>query len=151
MDIEPLNPESVEAQALIAESDAYLADLYPPESNHLDSVQALRLPGVLFVGCKIEGKFVACGAAKILNDDGTYGEIKRVFVLNRHRGKGLSIAIMQHLETYLKANGVRISRLETGVKQQAALGLYKKLAYVERGPFGGYKNDPLSVFMEKLL
>ncbi len=58
---------------------------------------------------------------------------------------------MQHLEAYLRGSGVRIARLETGVKQSEALGLYKKLAYVERGPFGGYSSDPLSVFMEKQL
>jgi putative acetyltransferase len=40
-------------------------------------------------------------------------------------------------------------RLETGVRQPEALGLYRKLGYRERGPFGAYKPDPLSVFMEK--
>ncbi|HEV8436640.1 MAG TPA: GNAT family N-acetyltransferase, partial [Methylomirabilota bacterium] len=33
----------------------------------------------------------------------------------------------------------------------AALGLYRAAGYVERGPFGDYRPDPLSVFMEKRL
>ena len=41
-------------------------------------------------------------------------------------------------------------RLETGVLQPEALGLYRKLGYRERGPFGAYAADPLSVFMEKM-
>jgi putative acetyltransferase len=36
-----------------------------------------------------------------------------------------------------------------GVSQPEALGLYRKLGYAERGPFGRYKSDPLSVFLEK--
>ncbi len=88
MHIEPLNPKSTAAQALIAKSDAYMAALYPSESNHMESVQALALPNVLFLGGYIEGELVACGAVKTLADDGTYGEVKRVFVLESHRGKG---------------------------------------------------------------
>jgi putative acetyltransferase len=42
-------------------------------------------------------------------------------------------------------------RLETGVLQTEALGLYRRLGYQERGPYGDYETDPLSVFMEKRL
>lgn len=151
MNIEPLNPASPVAQALIAKSDAYMAALYPSESNHMESIQALALANVLFLGGYVEGELVACGAVKALADDGTYGEIKRVFVIETHRGKGLSKAIMERLEAHLRAHGIRVARLETGVKQPEALRLYTKLGYVERGPFGNYRIDPLSVFMEKIL
>jgi putative acetyltransferase len=39
--------------------------------------------------------------------------------------------------------------LETGIRQPEALGLYERLGFVRRGPFGDYAEDPLSVFMEK--
>ena len=42
-------------------------------------------------------------------------------------------------------------RLETGVKQPEAIGLYRAFGYVEIGPFGAYVLDPASVFMEKRL
>lgn len=48
------------------------------------------------------------------------------------------MATMQHLEHYLHENGVTISRLETGPMQPQALRLYRKLGYLERGPFGPY-------------
>jgi putative acetyltransferase len=35
--------------------------------------------------------------------------------------------------------------------QPEALGLYRKIGYTETGPFGAYKPDSLSVFMEKKL
>jgi putative acetyltransferase len=84
-----------------------------------------------------------------MDDDGSYAEIKRVFVRDAYRGQGLSGRLMNYLEAELYRRGVKLLRLETGVLQPAALGLYHKLGYRERGPFGAYLADPLSVFMEK--
>jgi putative acetyltransferase len=153
MHIEPLDPHSTEAQALIEVSDAYFAALYPSDSNHLESVQRLAQPNVHFLGAFVDGKLAACGGVKTLagDDSDVCGEIKRLFVLQQHRGKGLSKAIMQRLEAHLMATGVRVARLETGVRQPEALRLYSKLGYVRRPPFAGYVDDQLSVFMEKRL
>ena len=151
MRIEPTDPESDGARALIALSDAYMTTLYPAESNHLESASALKAPNVLFLGCFLQDQMVGCGAVKILSNDGRYGELKRVFVLESHRGKGYSKAIMEKLEGHLKSSGIALARLETGISQPEALGLYKRLGYVERAPFGAYVEDPLSVFMEKRL
>lgn len=151
MRIERLDPECKAARSLIEQSDRYMESLYPSESNHLESIEALKLPSVTFFGGYIDGELVACGAVKILDDDGSYGEIKRVFVIEEHRGRGLSKAIMARLERHLKESNVAIARLETGIRQPEALGLYGRLDYVIREPFGSYGNDPLSVFMEKQL
>ena len=149
MKIENLDPDSPEVQALIAASDAYYFDLYPAESNHLESSEDLKKPNVILLGCRVAGELVASAAAKILQDDVAYAEIKRLFVLDQHRGRGLSNEIMCHLETELQNRGISLFRLETGIKQPEALGLYRKLGYRERGPFGSYVADPFSVFMEK--
>jgi len=147
--IEALDPDNAEVQRLIAASDAFYDGLYPAESNHLEAADDLKRPNVLFVGCRVDGKLVASGAAKLMRDDGCYAEIKRVFVLEEYRGRGLSANIMRYLESELRELGVDLFRLETGVLQPEALGLYRKLGYRERGPFGAYAPDPLSVFMEK--
>ena len=137
--------------ALAAESDAYLNSLYPPESNHAESIETLMKADAAFFGGYIDEELVACGAAKILGDDGIYGEIKRVFVVERQRGKNLATALMEHIEDYLRSNGIGVVRLETGPRQPEALEFYRRRGYVERGPFGKYGLDPLSVFMEKAL
>lgn len=149
--IEPVDPESKPARALIAAADAYMASLYPAESNHLDDPAILKGANALFLGCFCQTEMVGCGAVKILDDDGRYGEVKRVFVTGTHRGKGYSKAIMEELERHLRAQGVSVARLETGIHQPEALGLYRRLGYTERGPFGHYKPDPLSLFLEKRL
>ena len=127
MDIEQLDPDSPDTQALIALSDAYYVDMYPAESNHLESSEDLKKPNVLFLGGRVGTGLVASGAAKIMNDDGVYAEIKRVYVIDQQRGKGLSYKIMQALETELHKRGISLFRLETGVSQPQAIGLYRKL------------------------
>jgi putative acetyltransferase len=147
--IEPLDPQASAVQAIIAASDAFYDGLYPVESNHLEAVDDLQKPNVVLIGCFYDDQLVASGAAKLMCDDGDYAEIKRVFVLDDYRGRGLSGMLMAHLEDELRSRGVELLRLETGVRQPAALGLYRKLGYLERGPFGAYQPDPRSVFMEK--
>jgi putative acetyltransferase len=136
---------------LISQSDEYLASLYPPEANYLTDIATLLSPSVCFLGIEIAGELVACGAVKLLEDDARYGEIKRVFVLPEHRGKGYARSIMAALEAELRQRNITCARLETGISQPEALGLYRALGYCERGPFGNYRLDPWSVFMEKTL
>ena len=89
MDIRTINPDDAQARALIAHLDSLMASLYPAESNHLDSTDELKKPNVLFLGAFEGGELTGCGAVKILDDDGDYGEIKRVFVSPQHRGLSL--------------------------------------------------------------
>ncbi len=58
---------------------------------------------------------------------------------------------MTALEAVLIGEGYFLARLETGIAQPEALGLYRAMGYYERAPFGAYLTDPLSVFMEKRL
>jgi putative acetyltransferase len=136
---------------LIALSDAYLSELYPAESNHLESLAALAAPNVAVLGAYIGAELVACVASKICEGEESYAEVKRLFVVESHRGTGIAKLLMNHLEDEVKANGIFVARLETGIKQLEAIGLYEKLGYVARSPFGAYRPDPLSVFMEKRL
>ena len=145
-----LDPFSESSCALLAASDAYLAALYPPESNHLSSPDDLAKPNVRFLGIQADSRIVGCGAVKLMGPSNQrYGEIKRVFVLPEFRGHGLSKKLMMALESHLVDQGIRISRLETGIHQPEALGLYRRLGYIERDVYGDYQPDPLSVFMEK--
>ena len=149
MQIEALDPDVGEVQDLIRAADDFYVDLYPAESTHLENREDLKRDNVLFVGGHVDGVLAVSGAAKILHDDGDYAEIKRVFVRDGFRRRGLSLQIMQYLESELRRRGISLFRLETGVRQPEALALYRKLGYTARAPFGTYKPDPLSVFMEK--
>ena len=151
MKIIPISPNRNDVASIISKSSEYAANLYPPESNHQDDVSDLSKPNVFFVGAFERDNLIGIGAVKVLSHDQMYGEIKQVFVLAEHRSKGAAKLIMDALEKHLFKKGVRLARLETGCKQPEAISLYKKLGYMERSPFGAYKPDPLSIFMEKEL
>jgi putative acetyltransferase len=143
------DPVSADARGLIAQLDDYQASLYPSESNHLLPVEALRQPNVTFLLARVDGRAAGCGA--FVNQGGAYGEVKRMFVAPEFRGLGLGRRILEELESRMRAAGLPLARLETGVWQPEALHLYEKSGYRRRGPFGGYPEDPLCVFMEKTL
>jgi ribosomal protein S18 acetylase RimI-like enzyme len=44
---------------------------------------------------------------------------------------------------------VPLLRLETGIYQTEAIGLYEGFGFERTGPFGEYREDPLSLFYEK--
>ena len=146
--IKRVDPRGLDYIRLLQLSDDYSASLYPVESNHMLDVESLLRPQMNFFGIFVEGVVKGCGGFWAHED---YVEIKRVFIDPSARGLGFSRNLMFVLEDEARAMGFKIARLETGVSQPEALGLYRAIGYMERGPFGDYKLDPLSVFMEKTL
>lgn len=136
--------------ALIDELDRYQSALYPAESNHLLDLAAL--PAQTLILRKIrhtDGATVGCGAV-VLNGDGS-GEMKRVFIDPRHRGQQLGEKLIAALEQEAVARFCHTLRLETGIRQLAAVKLYERCGYQTCRAFAPYVDDPLSIFMEKTL
>lgn len=134
---------------LLELSDVYAASLYPAESNHMVDVSALEKPTVTFFVARSGGAVVGC-CALVEAGDGT-AEIKRMFVDPEARGLKVGKRLMAALEAKAETLGLTAIRLETGIYQPEAIGLYSSSGYVERPPFGSYQADPLSLFMEKSL
>jgi putative acetyltransferase len=142
-------PDQPDVVELIDELDAYQKPLYPPECFYGIDIDALLQPNVLFVVARTqEGDAVGCGAVVV--DDG-WGELKRMFVRPAVRGRGVAQGILAQLEALARERGCALVRLETGVSQPQALRFYEGAGFARRGPFAGYPDDPLSVFMEKHL
>jgi putative acetyltransferase len=74
-----------------------------------------------------------------------------MFVSPEARGLKLGRRLLVRIEEEARREGLGCLRLETGIYQPEALGLYRSAGYVEREAFGDYVPDPLSVFMEKRL
>jgi len=142
-------PLQDEVTALLAKSDAYGDALYPPDARFSPSLDALLKPNVRFHVARYEGAAIGC-AALVLGEPGQ-GELKRVFVDESARGKGAGRALMQAIEATAAREGIELIQLETGPYNTEALGLYRRLGFTERGPFGDYADHPMSVFMEKSL
>ncbi len=140
-------PDSDDARTLIAELDAYLAPLYPQQSQHGLSVAALIAENVHFFVLRRENSAAGCGGVKFYGRE--YAEIKRMYVRTSFRGQGLGKRLLNYLETFASGEGIPIIRLETGILQPEAQRLYESLGYRSRSPFANYGEDPLSLFYEK--
>ncbi len=140
------SPRQLEITRLLELSDAYAASLYPPESNHLVDIAALEKTNVSFFAARNDGEIVGC-CALVEAGDGT-AEIKRMFVDPQARGLKIGKLMLEALVELGRQRGVTAIRLETGISQPEAIGLYHKAGFEDIEPFPPYKPDPLSLFME---
>jgi len=145
--ITPERPDSADAQVLIAELESQLAPFYPAESRHGYSVEKLLAEGVAFFLIRTDGTPAGCGGVQLFGTE--YAEVKRMYVRPQFRGLGLAKRMLEHLADYAQRHRVRMLRLETGIHQQAAIGLYEGMGFQRIPPFGDYREDPLSRFYEK--
>ncbi|MCB5204119.1 GNAT family N-acetyltransferase [Neorhizobium sp. T786] len=145
--VEP--PRQPEVIRLLELSDAYAASLYPAESNHLVDISTLEKPSVLFLVARNEAAIVGC-CALVDAGDGT-AEIKRMFVDPAARGLRIGKRLLDEIVNQARSRSTTAIRLETGIHQPEAIGLYRAYGFEDIAPFGSYKPDPLSLFMEKKL
>ena len=142
-------PDTPDAIALITELEATLEPLYPRESRHGLSVERLIAEAVPFFVLRSGGIAAGCGGVKLFGT--AYGEIKRMYVRPLFRGRGFARLMLDHLSEYARAQGITLLRLETGIHQHEAIGLYERTGFQRIPPFGDYQADPLSAFYEKSL
>jgi len=121
--------------------------LYPSESRHGYNVEKLLREGVAFFVVRDDGVPAGCGGVQLYGTD--YGELKRMYVRPQLRGRGLGKLVLDRLTEYARERGVGLLRLETGIYQKEAIGLYEASGFRRVLPFGEYKEDPLSLFFEK--
>ena len=142
-------PDTTDAMLLISELEAQLEPLYPKISRHGYSVEKLMEQGVAFFVTRQAGVVASCGGIELFGIE--YGEIKRMYVRPQFRGLGLARLMLNHLAAYVQERKVNLLRLETGIHQKEAIGLYERMGFQQIPPFGSYKEDPLSRFYEKRL
>jgi putative acetyltransferase len=147
--ITPERPDTPDAVALIGELESHLASRYPAESRHGFSVEKLLREEVAFFLLRAEGTSAACGGIKLFGRE--YGELKRMYVRPRFRGRGFGKLMLDHLAEHARRHGVLLLRLETGIHQREAIGLYERWGFQRIPPFPPYREDPLSRCYEKRL
>jgi putative acetyltransferase len=140
-----------EVRLLIGELEAVLAAEYPPEQRHGFSLDAIFQPHVRFFLARRQGAAVGCGGVALFPD---FAEVKRMYVRDTARGQGVADAILARIEQEVRGAGLSVLRLETGVRQIAAMRLYARAGFRECVAFGAYalkapQSIAASVFFEK--
>ena len=139
---------------VIAHLQQHLADMYavsPPESVHALDLDALRAPEIRFWSAWDGPALVGTVALKDLGDGDL--EIKSMRTAESARSRGVGRQLLAFVLNEARESGATRVLLETGAEPYfiPARTLYATAGFVIRGPFGGYLEDPNSIFMELVL
>ncbi len=96
-----------------------------------------------------DGRPCGCGAVKEY-EPGTM-EVKRMYVPDAMRGKGIAGKILAELEHWAAELSATKCILETGAKQTEAIALYKKSGYDIIPNYGQYESVSNSICFEKII
>jgi putative acetyltransferase len=153
VDIERITTATDDVRRLIGELDEMLAAEYSPEQRHGLALEALFQPHIRFFLARLHGAAIGCGGMALFDD---FVEVKRMYVRETARGRGVAQAILTRIETEARLAGFVVLRLETGERQTAALRLYARAGFRPCAAFGDYvamrpEAIATSIFMEKRL
>ena len=144
--------DSLVAAQLISALNAELAAEYnDPRANHfrLDPDEVAPGRGAFLVAWSGQEP-AGCGAIRRIDDH--TAEIKRMYVVPGRRGSGVGRRVLQALEDEARRLQVRRIVLETGVRQERALALYRSSGFAIIPAYGEYADSPAtSVCMAKEL
>lgn len=142
-------PLQDDVRDLVAELDAYLAPLTPPDARFGISVDEMaNLETTVFVARDENGKAVGMGALK---RHGAVGEVKRMYTIPEVRGQRVGRAILDAIVHQARAEGLKGMVLETGNRHPEAWRLYERGGFRRCGPVLDYPDTGHSVFYEMKL
>jgi len=142
-------PLQDEVRTLVAELNAVLLELTPPEHCHHLTVEQMADEDTTVFIAREGGAAVACGALK-RHADGI-GEVKRMYTRPSHRGRKIGEQIVARIEAMAREEGLERLVLETGDRHHAAWKVYERSGFVRCGPVLDYPDVEWSVFYEKAL
>jgi putative acetyltransferase len=149
-----IKEDDLSAPEVIELLEEHLRNMYewsPPESVHALDLEKLRAPEVTFWTAWMHDELMACGALKELSS--VHGEVKSMRTPSARRGLGAGRAMLDHIVNIAQQRGYQLLSLETGSQPGfiPARKLYEQNGFEYCGPFGNYKEDPNSVFMQRRL
>jgi len=93
--IELVSAVTDDVRALIGELDRILAAEYTPDQRHGLSSDAIFEPGVRFFVARSNGAAVGCGGVALFAG---FAEVKRMYVREAARGRGVAQALLARIE-----------------------------------------------------
>lgn len=150
MTYEHTNGSNQDFVSLCHELDAYLNHIVGGEENRAQYIPYNCLDDIhdVFVAYD-EDRAVGCVAFKRYDDK--TAEVKRVFICEEYRGRGISIKLMELLEQTAKKQGYSCLILESGEILTEAMAFYRKIGYEVIPNYGPYMDMCESVCMRKEL
>src|SRR5262249_27397818 len=107
--IELTTTATADARMLIAELHEILSAAYPPEQRHGLRLDLIFQPHIRFFVARVDTSAVGCAGVALL---GEFAEVKRMYVRDHARGRGVADALLARLEIEAREAGVYVLRLE---------------------------------------
>lgn len=142
-------PLQDDVRTLVAELNAILLALTPPEHCHHLTVEQMADDSTTVFIARDGGAAIACGALKRPADG--IGEVKRMYTRPSHRGRKIGEQIVARIEALARSEGLKRLVLETGDRHYAAWKVYENAGFTRCGPVLDYPDVTWSVFYEKKL
>jgi putative acetyltransferase len=142
------NSENIDFIQLVARLDNLLAEMdgrghdFYDQFNKIDKIKH----AVVVYADELP---VACGAIKEFDPETM--EVKRMFTVESHRGKGLAKQVLTELENWALELGYSKCILETGLRLPDAMRLYQRNGYHQIPNYGQYVEMENSICFEKKL
>jgi putative acetyltransferase len=149
IEIEAESPLQDDVRGLIAELNAVLLELTPPEFCFHMTVEEMAAADTTVFIARDEGVAIGCGALK--RHGGGIGEVKRMYTRPSHRGRKVGAMIVERIEALAKEEGIARLVIETGDRHPAAWAVYARAGFARCGPVLDYPDSQWSVFYEKSL
>jgi putative acetyltransferase len=142
-----------DVRILIGELDRVLSAEYTPEQRHSLTLGQIFKPDIRFFLARLDGVAVGCGGVAFFAD---FAEVKRMYVRDIARGRGVARTLLARIEREAREAGFVLLKLETGMRQIAALRFYERAGFRQCAAFGAYATMApeavaTSVFLQKQL
>jgi GNAT superfamily N-acetyltransferase len=149
MTIKRTNSNNTDFHTLVKELDKDLLNRYGQLQQFYNQFNKIENnPNIVIA--YINDEAAGCGCFKQFDESSV--EIKRMFVSNEHRGKGIGAAILTALENWAAELGQEATVLELGNNQPEAICLYKKQGYTIIPNYGQYVGmEATSICLKKEL
>lgn len=142
------NSENIDFVELVAQLDNLLAEMDGRDHDFYDKFN--KIDKIKHAVVAYSGELpVACGAIKEFDHETM--EVKRMFTVESHRGKGLATMVLAELEKWALELGYSKCILETGKRLPDAVRLYQKRGYLPIPNYGQYVEIENSICFEKKL
>jgi GNAT superfamily N-acetyltransferase len=155
--IRPVRYDDTDVVEMTASVQSYYKSIYGTQDEaHVDPAHFEPPDGGFFVAYEDEVP-VAMGGWRRLDPHarGVVGErpveIKRMYVLEHARGRGIARRLLAHLEATAAQAGADWALLETGRPQAAAIRMYRGCGYEDATNFGYYADADGQVSLRKRL
>ncbi len=141
---------SLDFMELCHELDDFFNELVGGEENRAEYIPYNQLDDIHNVIVAYDDD-IPVGSVSFKKYDDECAEVKRVFVKEEYRNKGIANELMELLENTAREQGYRYLILESGAPLVAAMALYRKIGYKVIPNYGQYREMPNSICMKKEL